>query len=148
MSVGDKTTTTEDKPAIEYLKNGKIKIYDYDDDDVEIVYTLKLPRFGQFKEIKTALFEANDAIQDAAKEMDLTTPDMSDPKAVAAYASLSEKLIDRTYDELADVIAKVFDLLSDKKLPATDDLPSWLLADQAPITNMLQHWRTVPLGRG
>lgn len=148
MSVGDDITTKDkkDEGALVLKPNGKIEIYDEDEDGKEISYVLKLPRFKQFKEIKSALFEANQKVKDRSDELGLTPPDMNDAAALAAYVSKSEEVVDLTWEGLDTVMDLVFALLSNNGRPI--DWPTWLIADQQPISAMLTHWRTVPLGRG
>lgn len=119
------------------------------------VYQLKVPRFGQFKAIKSEIFTTQARLREKSEAMmtDLRAAREGDSpnqdEIAAETLQRSEQLVDDTMNELAGVMRFIFKTLSDNPLPDDeDDWPAWLAAEQQTMGQMLRHWKTVPLGRG
>lgn len=136
MSDADvKTEDVVEEDAVRLLKTGQVRfVID------GRVYTLRPPKLKDYMVLKTMLVAAyNDAT--VAVE------------AVKAGENATD-LLSTAEDTVLEFMLRSFALLSDRKLPTTeegevdqDGLPVWFTGASLP-REMLKHWRSVPLGRG
>lgn len=147
-----KTKAKQDTPKdskMDFNPDGTITVLD---DGTK--YTLRVPRFGQYKAVKVEVFSTQARIREKSQammtELKVAKEATENQEAVAAEAvQRSEQLVDDTMEELTNVMRFIFNELSDTPLPInSDEWPAWLVGDQMPMTQMLRHWKTVPLGRG
>lgn len=122
--------------SLDLADDGRIRIT-FNDDTI----TLKVPKVKEYREIKTSASEANAELRAAAER-----------EREAAEQAASSGVVNAIDTDLSllwgPVVQKIIDILGDKPAPDLDDLPVWLVDDQAALSSMLVHWRTVPLGRG
>lgn len=138
-----RTTAPKDtEDGVVLRKNGTVKITANGE-----VITLAAPTFGQFKTIKRKMFEDAEELMAIAKDKDvdltgLTLTSLSSNNNV-------EAVIDEAQRMASEVIQLAVELLGDKTLPDDlDDWPLWLVSSDTLLTDLMVHWKTVPLGRG
>ena len=122
-------------PSVDYQKNGTIKVRVGD-----ILHTLKVPNFGQFRRIKNVALHVQEVVNEKREELGIA------PDNDAAINNHPE-LIDISCDALGDAVGMVFSELSDQKLPGEiDEWPTWLVLKTDLIGDFINHWRKTPLG--
>lgn len=113
-------------------------------------YVLGRPKLRQFRKyrdlIRTLTTEAADKL--IAKREELDAMKDSDPK----YEKLSEEIQEITYNSflLTSIpwLKEVFEDLGDPLPEDHDEWPAWLATDQSIPSQIITHWRTVPLAPG
>lgn len=117
-------------------------------------FTMRRPTLGEFRKLREQLH----TLQDETSDAQIKTADAS--------RVILEATTERKYDDLPEArtvvrdqterieeanmgwLRESFDLLADKPLPASDDLPAWFSGAGALITEMVNHWRVRPLASG
>lgn len=124
---------------------------------------LRRPSFGQLRELRLALedleWELEDLTEDnrvaSAKwkaDAEAIAADAPDRRARLAAIRAESREAARAYDAATDAAylgwwRQAIEALSDDGTPADDDMPSWVVNHRL-VTQVLNHWRAVPLGRG
>lgn len=130
-------------PAVTYEPSGRIRF-----DISGVRYTLRPVLLADYRKILDTLNEIQD--DNLRREAGFKDqPDEDDLEAVLAYRKRRRES-DRELSDLAvEQMREVFVLLSDKPLPEDSDTwPSWLTGSRTLLSEMMEHWRTVPLDRG
>lgn len=136
-------TTDAELKTVSYDKTGRIRIKVGD-----ALHTLRLVKFGQYNEVTDKVDELGD-MNSAHVERFKIVPD--DPEEKAAQRRESRESMRSIIERKAQVIKRIFELFSDRPddLPADiDDWPAWLVMDPTLLSDMIDHWRSVPLVRG
>lgn len=121
-------TDSDDKAPVRYLPDGTIEA-DIDGD----VFTLRRPKFGEFRAIREQTNALNSYVRGLPK-------DRSDEQA--------QEYEDEILRRRISVLAKSFERLARPLPEDPDDWPAWLILDASVMQRMLNHWQTVPLARG
>lgn len=128
---------------------------------------LRRPFLGELKTLRLALEDASDAISDASEDTQLIAArlieegkviDAGEEGDVAERVKrrralqresrdAGRKLTELAEEERVKWWRLVIEMLSVDDLPLDAELPSWIVDVNLPNT-ILQHWRSVPLGRG
>jgi hypothetical protein len=100
---------------------------------------LRRPKLKEYRQLKASASEANGRIQRLKVGQDEHGTD----RLVNEHDEPTE------VDEIVTpLIREVVEVLGDHPLPGDEDLPPWLVVSGDPVSQMLIHWRSVPLGRG
>lgn len=141
-----KTTATAESDMQEGVKfndDGTISMVIGDE-----AYRLRTPRFGEFKQFKREMFEAATAVQELANEAHIDMAQLA-LRQMTGISPEVEKIVDASTESTMTLLRHIVAVLSDKTLPEDEDTwPMWLITSDTLTANMIDHWRTVPLGRG
>lgn len=99
-------------------------------------YTLRMPRLGQFRELRQLLQDQVDEVNRLDRER---VAHQDDPGYTPPTFDLNPGRI--------QWLQRAFALVGDKELPPEDEWPVWMTADDL-IPAIVRHWREVPLARG
>lgn len=132
----------EDLKAVAKDKTGVVRIW-HDG----TLYTLRRPKWGQYKRIRDAL-KTLTPLAKRGGEMQKALQDKS-PEEQAEGMDDMLALMDEMAEATIPLTKLVFSELSDQPFPDNpDDWESWLVTDNDFLSGLLEHWRTVPLARG
>lgn len=144
---------------IDYLPTGEV-VVTFDDGTV---YTLRRPKFKQWREyrqaIATASNDARDRLSALSENVRLAAEALANAKpkdkdalteaADQAAQELSDFAGTPFYESTSEILRLMFDALGDKPLPADkDEWPVYLVADVSLPGQILNHWQTAPKASG
>jgi hypothetical protein len=144
---------------IEYLPSGEVRLT-FDDGET---YTLRRPKFGQWRKYRTEISQASEDAQAtlAAHTEELrslaealSTAKPKDREALQeaadqAAADLSAFAATPFYETTSEIVRRMFAELGDRPLPEDRDTwPVYLVADVTVPGKILGHWQTAPLASG
>lgn len=145
--------------SVDMVKDGRVSITS----STGGRWTLRRPLFGEYRELRARLQEAQDAKLTAnsvaAKDRPEPLPDDADDEAKVAYGLALRRINRATQESAEDLNAAWVEVvfngdgdalrgLSDKPLPEDRDAwPLYLIEDDF-IVGLVDHWRDVPLARG
>jgi NTP pyrophosphatase (non-canonical NTP hydrolase) len=151
----DQTTTSAKQDGVRYEDDGTITFV------IEGKRNhLRAPRFGEFKRFKREAFRVGKEVVDLAEELRQKAEEEKEGSGDVITAALAianstgislevEEIVDRSTELTNGILKLMFDTLADWPLPEDqEEWPTWLVTGEQLIAKMLNHWRTVPLGRG
>lgn len=146
---------------VDLLPDGRVRLA-LDD---KTVITLRRPLIGQLRALHEGLDQAQDDARDILANLPPAPPrpDMAalgDDEAAAEarrtdreqrreHREAERKVMAEHDDMRAGWMRTVCETLGDRPLPSvpTSDLPTWTVSAQVAVA-MVNHWQSVPLGRG
>lgn len=118
---------------------------------------LRRPLFGELKDLRAALWSAQDVLYDKAAALNTARASLKAASDSGDTAEALDALRDFRRLEQEDTLASeeacmslmrtVFDTLGDRTLADDATLPVWM-SDYKTIEALMEHWRHVPLDRG
>lgn len=140
-----KDQTKNAKDGIDYRDDGTI-VVGYEDE----VWTLASPKFGTFRDLVKKLFEAGEHLKEVAGANSVTMESLAlAGMNTSAVLPGMQPIVDAAQDDVIALLRWTFEQLADHPLPESeDDWPTWLVAADNIVSSFVNHWKTVPLGRG
>ena len=127
--------------GINFKSDGTIEVT-FDD----LKYVLPRPTVAQYRQYEGALSEMRQTISDIGAEISDLRQQLKDSSGDVSklLRTATAEINTPLYVLTAPILEDMFSEMAKRALPDRDEWPAWLGTNPSIVTQILDHWRTVP----